>query len=190
MIEADASNASYFLAAAAVTGGTVDDRKPVVLVHPGRRRFADVLERMGCAVTRGETITVTGPERLRGIEANMEAIPDMAQTLAVVAAFADGPSHITGLASLRVKETDRVAAIAKELPKLGVRVEEGRDRGPSTRLANSATRARPLTPTTTTAWRCLCRRRPACAGRRHQQSWLRGEDVSRLLGAVGKGVRP
>ena len=57
----------------------------------------------------------------------MEAIPDTAQTLAVVCAFADGPSHLTHLASLRVKETDRVAAVAKELPKLGVRVDEGRD---------------------------------------------------------------
>ena len=55
----------------------------------------------------------------------MEAIPDTAQTLAVVAAFADGPSHMTNIASLRVKETDRVKAIAKELPKLGVRVDEG-----------------------------------------------------------------
>ena len=78
-------------------------------------------------ITRGETITLTGPERLSGIEANMEAIPDTAQTLAVVAAFAESPSRITGIASLRVKETDRVAAIAKELPKLGVRVEEERD---------------------------------------------------------------
>jgi 3-phosphoshikimate 1-carboxyvinyltransferase len=126
-IEADASNASYFLAAAAVTGGTVTLKNLGSHSIQGDIRFIDVLECMGCTVTRGETITLTGPERLRGIEANMEAIPDMAQTLAVVAAFADAPSHIINLASLRVKETDRVQAIATELPKLGVRVEEGRD---------------------------------------------------------------
>ncbi len=126
-IEADASNASYFLAAAAVTGGTVVLENLSSYSIQGDIRFTDVLERMGCLVTRGETITVTGPEQLTAIDADMEALPDMAQTLAVVAAFADGPSQITGLASLRVKETDRVQAIAKELPKLGVRVEEGRD---------------------------------------------------------------
>ena len=126
-IEADASNASYFLAAAAVTGGTVVIENLSADSIQGDIHFADVLERMGCQVMRGETITVTGPERLTAIDADMEAIPDMAQTLAVVAAFADGPSRISHLASLRVKETDRVQAIAKELPKLGVRVEEGRD---------------------------------------------------------------
>ena len=126
-VEADASNASYFLAAAAVTGGTVTLENLSSSSIQGDVRFADVLERMGCVVTHGETITLTGPERLKGVEADMEAIPDTAQTLAIVAAFADGPSHVTGIASLRVKETDRVAAIAKELPKLGVRVEEERD---------------------------------------------------------------
>jgi 3-phosphoshikimate 1-carboxyvinyltransferase len=124
-IEADASNASYFLAAAAVTGGTVTLNNLGSDSIQGDIRFLDVLERMGCAVERGPSVTLTGPERLTGIDADMEAIPDMAQTLAVVAAFADGPSRITNLASLRVKETDRVRAIAKELPKLGVSVDEG-----------------------------------------------------------------
>ena len=125
-IEADASNATYFLAAAAVTGGTVTLTNLSASSIQGDIRFVDVLERMGCTVTHGGgTITLTGPTHLHGIEANMEAIPDTAQTLAVVAAFADGPSHLTGLASLRVKETDRVLAIARELPKIGVRVEEG-----------------------------------------------------------------
>jgi len=126
-VEADASNASYFLAAAAVTGGTVTLENLGSDSIQGDMRFVDVLERMGCTVTRGESLKLTGPERLKGIEAYMEAIPDTAQTLAVVAAFADAPSQITGLASLRVKETDRLRAIAKELPKLGVLVEEGRD---------------------------------------------------------------
>ncbi len=126
-VEADASNASYFLAAAAVTGGTVTLDNLGTDSIQGDVKFLDVLERMGCTVTRGPQITLTGPASLKAIEADMEAIPDTAQTLAVVCAFANGPSHLTNLASLRVKETDRVAAIAKELPKLGVRVEEGRD---------------------------------------------------------------
>jgi 3-phosphoshikimate 1-carboxyvinyltransferase len=124
-IEADASNASYFLAAAAVTGGRVCLTNLSSTSIQGDVRFADVLERMGCTVTRGDTLTVQGPTRLRAIDVDMDAIPDTAQTLAVAAAFADGPCHITGIASLRVKETDRIAAVTKELTKLGVRVEEG-----------------------------------------------------------------
>ena len=127
IVEADASNASYFLAAAAVTGGTVTLTNLGSQSIQGDICFVDVLERMGCIVTRGEMISITGPAKLQGIKANMEAIPDTAQTLAVVAAFAEGPSHLKGLASLRVKETDRLKAITKELSKLGVRVDEGRD---------------------------------------------------------------
>lgn len=125
VIEADASNASYFLAAAAVTGGTVTLENLGSDSIQGDIRFLDVLERMGCEVTRGSSVTLTGPSQLSAIEADMEAIPDTAQTLAVIAAFADGPSRIMNIVSLRVKETDRVQAIAKELPKLGVRVDEG-----------------------------------------------------------------
>ena len=125
VIEADASNASYFLAAAAVTRGTVTLENLGTDSIQGDIRFLDVLEQMGCTVSRGTSITLSGPVQLRAITADMEAIPDMAQTLAVVAAFADGPSRITNIASLRVKETDRVRAIAKELPKLGVQVAEG-----------------------------------------------------------------
>lgn len=126
-IEADASNASYFLAAAAVTGGTVTLENLSSESIQGDARFVDMLEQMGCTVTRGRRLIVSGPARLHAVHADMETMPDMAQTLALVCAFADGPSRITGLGSLRVKETDRVAAVAKELPKLGVRVEEGRD---------------------------------------------------------------
>lgn len=127
VIEADASNASYFLAAAAVTGGTVMLENLGADSIQGDVKFADVLETMGCAVTRGAQITLTGPDKLRAVDADMTGIPDTAQTLAVVCAFADGPSHLTGIGSLRVKETDRVRAIAVELPKLGCRVEEGPD---------------------------------------------------------------
>ncbi len=127
-VEADASNATYFLAAAAVTGGTVTLENLGSDSIQGDAQFSDVLAQMGCRVTSGPgTITLTGPERLHGINIDLEAMPDTAQTLAVVAAFADGPTLITGLASLRVKETDRLQAVAKELPKLGLRVDEGRD---------------------------------------------------------------
>jgi len=126
-IEADASNASYFMAAAAVTGGKVRLANLGTSSIQGDVRFADVLERMGCTVTRGDSLTIQGPTQLRGIDVDMQSIPDTAQTLAVVAAFADGPSHIIGLGSLRVKETDRIAAVTTELTKMGVRVEEGRE---------------------------------------------------------------
>lgn len=127
-VEADASNASYFLAAAAVTGGMVTLENLSAESIQGDAHFIDVLEEMGCGVTRAShQITLKGPDTLRGISIDMEAMPDMAQTLAVVAAFAEGPTWINGLASLRVKETDRLQAVARELPKLGIEVEEGRD---------------------------------------------------------------
>ena len=142
-IEADASNASYFLAAAAVTGGTVTLENLGTDSIQGDARFVDVLEQMGCQVTRGPKIALSGPDKLRALDVDMEAIPDTAQTLAVVCAFADGPSRLTGLASLRVKETDRLQAITKELTKLGVSVEEGRDSWrivpPANRELNGAT---------------------------------------------------
>jgi len=127
-VEADASNASYFLAAAAVTQGTVALKNMGDSALQGDAGFKDVLARMGClASTGGGKTTLKGPARLTGIDIDLEAMPDMAQTLAVVAAFADRPSRIRGLASLRVKETDRLKAVATELPKLGVGVQEGHD---------------------------------------------------------------
>ena len=126
-VEADASNASYFLAAAAVTGGRVRLSNLGASSIQGDVKFIDVLERMGCRVTRGECLEIQGPPTLRAVDVDMEAIPDTAQTLAVLCAFADGVSHVTGLSSLRVKETDRIAAVTNELRKLGVRVDEGRD---------------------------------------------------------------
>jgi 3-phosphoshikimate 1-carboxyvinyltransferase len=128
-IEPDASNATYFLAAAAISPGsrvTVNHLNKQSL--QGDVGFADVLRQMGAQVTYGKTeITVGGPEALEGIEVNLEAMPDTAQTLAVVALFASAPTTITGLHTLRVKETDRIAALAAELTKLGaeVDVEEG-----------------------------------------------------------------
>ena len=138
VVEADASNASYFLAAAAITGGTVTLANLGSDSIQGDIGFLDVLERMGCTVQRGSSVTLTGPKRLFSIEADMEAIPDTAQTLAIVAGFADGPSRITNIASLRVKETDRVRAIAKELPKLGIAVDERRSEWVITPPSNGA----------------------------------------------------
>ncbi len=127
-IEPDATAASYFYAAAALTGGTVR----VAGLGPGAVQgdvaFVDVLERMGCAVERGATaITVRGPARLRGVDVDMGDISDTAQTLAALAPFAEGPTTMRGLAHARLKETDRVAAVATELRALGCRVEERPD---------------------------------------------------------------
>lgn len=127
-IEADASNSSYFLAASAITNGTVTLENLSPDSIQGDAHFIDVLETMGCDVTRSpRQITLRGPKVLHGITVDLEAMPDVAQTLAVVAAFADSSTRINGLASLRVKETDRLEAVACELPKLGVGVEQGRD---------------------------------------------------------------
>jgi 3-phosphoshikimate 1-carboxyvinyltransferase len=124
-VEPDASNASYFFAAAAITGGRVRVRhlrRDSAQVDIG---FLDVLEAMGCAVTPVEDgLEVRGPERLRGLEVDMSAISDMAQTLAAIAPFAGEPVTIRNVAHARLQECDRVTAMATELARMGVRVEE------------------------------------------------------------------
>jgi 3-phosphoshikimate 1-carboxyvinyltransferase len=123
-IEPDATAASYFWAAAAITGGsiTVEGLGPEAL--QGDVQFCECLEQMGCHVLRQhDQITVTG-RPLRGISVNMNAISDTAQTLAAVALFAEGPTTISGVAHNRFKETDRIADLARELRKLGAQVEE------------------------------------------------------------------
>ncbi|MHC4249109.1 MAG: 3-phosphoshikimate 1-carboxyvinyltransferase [Planctomycetota bacterium] len=127
-VEGDATAASYFWAAAAVTGGRVEVANVGTRSHQGDARFVDVLEEMGCRVERSERrVAVSGPEALRGGEFDLNAMPDVAQTLAVVALFADSPVVISNVANLRVKECDRLSALAAELPKLGGRVEERPD---------------------------------------------------------------
>ncbi len=123
-IEPDASNATYFLAAAAINPGS-----KVTIQGLGRASFqgdvgfADVLHRMGASLVFGrDFITLIGPQRLEGIEVDLSGMPDTALTLAVAALFAEGPTHISGLRSLRVKETDRLAALCNELSKLGASV--------------------------------------------------------------------
>ena len=123
-VEPDASNASYFLAAAAIRPGakiTIEGLGKHSL--QGDVGFADLLHKMGADLLfGGDFITVIGTDRLEGIEVDLLAMPDMAQTLGVVALFADGPTTLRGLHTLRVKETDRVAALANELTKLGAEV--------------------------------------------------------------------
>ncbi len=124
-IEPDASNASYFLAAAALSPGShlkISGLGSDSL--QGDVRFVNVLQEMGAAVSiTPNTIDITGPPQLAGIDINLNDMPDMAQTLAVIALFAAGPTTIRDIGNLRVKETDRLAALHNELSKLGAAVE-------------------------------------------------------------------
>jgi len=126
-IEGDAMAAGYFWAAAAITGGRVRIANLGRRTKQGDARFADVLERMGCEVRWGEgTCEVRGPRpgRLHGGTFDLNDMPDQAQTLACVALFADAPVHIRNVWNLRIKETDRITALAVELRRLGAEVEE------------------------------------------------------------------
>jgi len=126
-IEPDASNASYFLAAPAIAGGRVTVKGLGTESIQGDARFVDVLERMGCEIERrNDSLTVRGPSgdrKLQGIDIDLNDMPDTAQTLAVTALFAEGPTTIRNVANLRVKETDRITALATGLGKLGARVD-------------------------------------------------------------------
>jgi 3-phosphoshikimate 1-carboxyvinyltransferase len=127
-VEPDATSASYFFAAAAVTGGTVTVAGLTPASAQGDLGFVEVLARMGCRVERTAFgVTVSGPERLRGVDADFEDISDTALTLAAIAPFADAPVRVRGIGHTRAQETDRVAAMATELRKLGVPVEEHPD---------------------------------------------------------------
>lgn len=127
-IEGDASNASYFWAAAAITGGRVTVSNVPVPSIQGDTMLVPLLARMGCNVQQsGHGITVQGTGMLEGIQVDMGNMPDVVPTLAVVAAFAQGPTEIANIAHLRIKECDRLHAVSTELAKLGVRVEERPD---------------------------------------------------------------
>ena len=128
LVEPDATAASYFFAAAAVTGGEVQVLGLTEHSAQGDLRFVDVLAQMGCTVERrAEGVCVRGPACLHGIEVDLSAISDTALTLAAVAPFADSPVRVRGIAHSRAQETDRVAAMATELRKLGVPVVEHGD---------------------------------------------------------------
>jgi 3-phosphoshikimate 1-carboxyvinyltransferase len=127
-VEGDASSASYFLAAGAIGGGPVRVEGVGRDSIQGDIRFTEVLERMGAKVSFGpDWVEASGGQPLRAIDLDLNHIPDAAMTAAVLALFADGPSVIRNVASWRVKETDRLAAMATELRKLGAQVEEGPD---------------------------------------------------------------
>ena len=126
-IEGDASNASYFFSAAAVCKGRVKVKNLNPATIQGDIGFLEILERMGCRVTRGsDWVEVLGGE-LYGIEIDMNEMPDLVPTLAVTTAFAQGKTVIQNIGHLRVKESDRIHALAVELSKMGVRVKEGED---------------------------------------------------------------
>ena len=127
-VEPDASTASYFLAAAALTGTVVSLPGLAAGSVQGDIELVSILERMGCTVGRGaEDLELGGPQRLAGISVGMGDSSDVFMTLACVAPFADGPTTIEGIGHARVKESDRIGATAENLRRLGITVEEGRD---------------------------------------------------------------
>jgi len=128
-VEGDASSASYFLAAGAIGGGPVRVEGVGRDSIQGDIRFTELLERMGARVDFGEDWieASAAPGKLRAFDLDLNHIPDAAMTAAVLALFADGPCTVRNIASWRVKETDRIAAMATELRKLGAEAEEGPD---------------------------------------------------------------
>ncbi len=126
-VESDASSASYFFAAAAITGGTIVIKNINPYSLQGDIKFVDVLETMGCSVIRKDRdISLTG-RALKGIEIDMNTMPDTVQTFAVVASFAEGETVIKNVSNLRIKETDRLKALAVELSRTGISVKERED---------------------------------------------------------------
>jgi 3-phosphoshikimate 1-carboxyvinyltransferase len=130
-VEGDASSASYFLAAGAIGGGPVRVEGVGRASVQGDVRFCDLLEKMGASVAMGEdwieASRGNAGARLRAFDLDLNHIPDAAMTAALLALFADGPCRLRNIASWRVKETDRIAAMATELRKLGAAVEAGSD---------------------------------------------------------------
>lgn len=127
MVEGDASSASYFLAAGAIKGGEITVHGVGRLSVQGDKHFADVLEKMGAQVNwNDESITVVG-RALTAVDMDMNHIPDAAMTIATTALFAKGTTSIRNIYNWRVKETDRLTAMATELRKVGAIVEEGED---------------------------------------------------------------
>ena len=127
MVEGDASSASYFLAAGAIKGGEITVHGVGKLSVQGDKHFADVLEKMGAEVIwNDESITVVG-KPLTAVDMDMNHIPDAAMTIATTALFAKGTTTIRNIYNWRVKETDRLTAMATELRKVGATVVEGED---------------------------------------------------------------
>ena len=128
MVEGDASSASYFLAAAAIAGGPIKVHGTGSASVQGDAVFADVLAKMGAKVTYSENwIEVEADGQLQGVDVDLNHIPDAAMTIATTALFAEGTTCIRNIYNWRVKETDRLNAMATELRKVGAVVEEGED---------------------------------------------------------------
>ncbi|SDX87865.1 3-phosphoshikimate 1-carboxyvinyltransferase [Nitrosomonas sp. Nm33] len=147
IVEGDASSASYFLAAGAIGGGPVRVEGVGTESLQGDIHFADALEKMGAHIKKGKNwiessspISNDSRQQLKAIDLDCNHIPDAAMTLATTALFAKGTTTLRNIASWRVKETDRISAMAKELRKVGALVEEGKD---FIRITPPAT---PLTP--------------------------------------------
>lgn len=127
-IEPDASNASYFLAAAAVTGGRVRVKHLSAHSCQGDAHFVEILAAMGCQVKATDRyIEVVGPDQLQGLEVDMNDMSDLVQTLAAIAPFASSPVVIRNVEHIRYKETERIKAVVTELQRLGAGVEEFAD---------------------------------------------------------------
>ncbi len=124
VVEGDLSGASYFFAAAAITGKAIKIKNINPKSIQGDKFFPYLLEKMGCRIKKNikeNSIEAVGAKKLRGITVDMENMPDTAQTLAVVAAFAKGKTKITGLSTLKVKETNRLLALKNELNRMGIK---------------------------------------------------------------------
>ncbi|EGW8998496.1 3-phosphoshikimate 1-carboxyvinyltransferase [Salmonella enterica] len=127
LVEGDASSASYFLAAGAIKGGTVKVTGIGRKSMQGDIRFADVLEKMGATITWGDDFIACTRGELHAIDMDMNHIPDAAMTIATTVLFAKGTTTLRNIYNWRVKETDRLFAMATELRKVGAEVEEGHD---------------------------------------------------------------
>jgi len=127
-VEPDASAASYFLAAAAVTGGEVTVRGLSTQSTQGDIEFVRILEQMGCLAWNSESgLTLSAGSQLRGVDVDMQSCSDVALTLACVAPFASSPTSIRNVEHIRLQETDRIHAITRELERTGITVEERPD---------------------------------------------------------------
>ncbi len=126
-VEGDASNASYFLAAAAITNGRVKVKNLNPDSKQGDINFAGILEKMGCSVKKGKDFIEVIGGALKSIDVDMNQMPDIVPTLAVTSMFADSTTTIRNVPNLRVKETDRISALVKELRKIGANAKEMKD---------------------------------------------------------------
>ncbi|KYC44611.1 MAG: 3-phosphoshikimate 1-carboxyvinyltransferase [Candidatus Methanofastidiosum methylothiophilum] len=126
-VEGDFSNSSYFMAIAAISGGKVTIQNLNKESKQADRIFVDILQNMGCKIFWQNNSLILKGGKLKGLEIDMKKSPDIVPTLAVVSAFAEDPTKIYNIETLRFKETDRLRAVANELSKVGCKIEEGRD---------------------------------------------------------------